>query len=117
MAAEVYCGRPVRPSSPPALRRRRIETLSSCCVSPQPSALIPQPYSALLRPISARHLDVALFTSACHAHAPRITADLAVLHEAAAHVGLDVNFHLLAAVGARHEKLVIHKPGIAVDVY
>src|SRR5215207_8882344 len=40
--------------------------------------------------------------------APRIAADLAVLHERSPRVRLDEDLNLFAAVRTRHHKLVIH---------
>src|SRR5438445_10902634 len=62
-----------------------------------------------LRAVSALALDIAIGAAAPHAHLPRVTADFAVLDEAASHVLLEVNLHLLATIGARHEKVLVHR--------
>ena len=53
-------------------------------------------------------MDDPVVVSARHADAPWIAADLAVLHEAAMDIWFDVDFHLLAAIGADHDKLIVH---------
>jgi hypothetical protein len=53
-------------------------------------------------------VDDPLFSSPTHGDAPGIAADLTILDEAALHVGLDADLHLLAAEGTRNEKLVGH---------
>jgi len=55
-------------------------------------------------------MDDAIFVSTGHADAPWIAADLAVLHEAAMDIRLDVDFHLLAAERTRDQELVWHVP-------
>jgi hypothetical protein len=58
--------------------------------------------------IIARDLNLASLASARQPHPPGIATDFAVLHEAARHLRLDVDFHDLAAVWTRHEKVVVH---------
>ena len=58
--------------------------------------------------VGALHFDQTLLAAASDAQTPRIAAHLAVLHEAAARVGLDVDLHFLTAVRTRHDELVIH---------
>jgi len=58
--------------------------------------------------VGADDVDKAVLARARHADAPRIAADLAVLDEAAGHLGLDVDLDLLAAIGTGDKKLVIH---------
>jgi putative YphP/YqiW family bacilliredoxin len=58
--------------------------------------------------IVAGDLNLPSLASARQPHPPGIAADLAVLHEAARHIRLDVDFRNLAAVRARHEKFVVH---------
>ena len=65
-------------------------------------------FPILFGSIRARDLDVASFAASYHAHAPRIAADLAVLDEAAAHVGLDVDLDLFAAVRAGNQEAIVH---------
>src|SRR5262245_61261423 len=49
-----------------------------------------------------------IVVSTGHVDAPWITADLAILNEAAVDVGLDVDLQLLAAERTRDQKLVWH---------
>ena len=51
-------------------------------------------------------MDSPIFASANHADAPWIAADLAILNEAAADVGLDVDLQLLAAKRTCDQELV-----------
>lgn len=53
-------------------------------------------------------MDNPIVASARHADAPWIAAHLAVLHEAAGDVRLDVHFHALAAKRTRDQELVRH---------
>jgi hypothetical protein len=53
-------------------------------------------------------MDIAIVISARHADAPRVTADLAVLNEAAVNVRFHVDLHLLAAKRTRDQELVRH---------
>ena len=52
-------------------------------------------------------MDVAVLAAARHADPPGIAADFAILDEAALDVGLDVDFHGLAAIRARDEMLIL----------
>ena len=55
-----------------------------------------------------RHIALGVLpaVTALHPHEPRVTADLAVLHEAAMDVRLDEDLDLFAAVGAGNEEVV-----------
>ena len=53
-------------------------------------------------------MDNPIVASTGHVDAPWIAAHLAVLNEAAADVGLDVNFQALAAKRTRDQELVRH---------
>jgi hypothetical protein len=53
-------------------------------------------------------MDNPIVASARHLDAPWITANLAVLNEAAVDVGLDVDFQVLAAKRTRDPELVWH---------
>jgi hypothetical protein len=73
---------------------------------------------ALLRPVGAGDLHVAIVAGTVDAHAPRIAADLAVLHESTRHVGLEIDFDLLTAVRTRDEELIVHEgPYATVTLY
>src|SRR5437867_13374331 len=61
-----------------------------------------------LRAVGAHDLDVAVIARARDTHSPRVAADFAVLDESAFDVGLEIDLDLLAAVRARHEKLIVH---------
>ena len=61
-----------------------------------------------LRAVGAHDLDVAVIARARDAHSPWVAADFAVLDESAFDVGLEIDLDLLAAVRARHEKLIVH---------
>jgi hypothetical protein len=63
---------------------------------------------ALFGPVTAADLHVAIVAGPEDADAPRVAAHLAVLHEAPAHVGLEINLDLLAAIRAYHLELIIH---------
>src|SRR5439155_25620695 len=64
----------------------------------------------LLGTVGASDADVGAVRGTLHAHEPRVAADLAVLHEAAAHVLFDVDLDLLATVRARDEEGVQSVP-------
>jgi hypothetical protein len=51
---------------------------------------------------------VTIFAAPNDANAPGVAADLAILHEAARDVRLEVDFDILAAVRARYDKIVVH---------
>ena len=53
-------------------------------------------------------MHIAIVISTRHADPPRITAELAVLNEAAMDVRLDVDLHLLAAKRTRDHEFVWH---------
>ena len=53
-------------------------------------------------------MDRPLLVAASDVDAPRIAADFAILDEAALHVRLDVDFHLLAAEWTCDQELVGH---------
>jgi len=53
-------------------------------------------------------MDNPVVVSARHEDAPWIAADLAILHEAAMDIRLDVDFHLLAAKRTRDDELLGH---------
>jgi hypothetical protein len=55
-------------------------------------------------------MDLAVTTTARHPDSPRVAAHFAILNKAADDIGLDVDFDLLAAVGTRHDKSVVHIP-------
>jgi hypothetical protein len=55
-------------------------------------------------------MDNPVVVSARHEDAPWIAADLAILHEAAMDIRLDVDFHLLAAKRTRDHELLGHFP-------
>ena len=61
-----------------------------------------------LRSVGARDVDVPVVSRPRHADPPGIAADFAVLDEAAFHVGLEIDFDLLPAVRAHHDKLIVH---------
>jgi hypothetical protein len=63
----------------------------------------------LLRAIRADDVDPSIVALARDADSPRAAADFAVLDEAALEIGFDVNLDFLAAIGARHEKTVLHR--------
>ena len=52
-------------------------------------------------------LDIAIVAGSEDADAPRVAAHLAVLHEAASHVGLEVDLDLLAAVRTGDLELIV----------
>ena len=58
--------------------------------------------------VGARHLHRAVVAVAAHAKLPRVAAHFAVLHQRAAHVGLQIDLHGLAAIRALDQKLRIH---------
>src|SRR5829696_6731815 len=62
---------------------------------------------ASVRSVCASHADVRALRVPGDTQQPRVAADLAVLHESPAHVPLDLNRHLLRAIGARHVKGLI----------
>jgi hypothetical protein len=51
---------------------------------------------------------VTIFATSNDANAPGVAADLAILHEAACDVRLEVDFDILPAVRARYDKIVVH---------
>jgi hypothetical protein len=53
-------------------------------------------------------MDNSIFLLIRHLDAPWIAADFAILNEAAVNVGLDIDFHPLAAERTRHNELVCH---------
>ena len=53
-------------------------------------------------------MDDPIVASTRYMDAPRIAAHLAVLYEAALHIGLDVDFQILAAKRTRDQELVFH---------
>lgn len=53
-------------------------------------------------------MDSPIVVSTGHVDAPGIAADLAILNEAAADVGLDVDLRQLATEGTRDQELVWH---------
>src|SRR5687768_11224851 len=63
---------------------------------------------ALFRSVGALHFDRTLLAATSDPQPPWIAAHLAVLHEASARVGLDVDLDFFAAVRTRHDELVIH---------
>ena len=63
--------------------------------------------------VGPRDVHVAVLAASRHAYAPRVAADLAVLHEAALHVGFDVDFDRLATVRTGHQVLIVHTYNIA----
>ena len=63
---------------------------------------------ASLRSVGAGDLHVAVVAGPGHADAPGIAAHLAILHEGAGHVGLEIYLDLLAAVRTRDEQLIVH---------
>ena len=65
-------------------------------------------WRALLGAVGASDFNVAIVARAVHADAPWIAADLAILDEAALHVGLEIDFDLLAAVRTGDKKLIVH---------
>ncbi len=73
-----------------------------------------RPEGGLLGAVGTGDLDVSVVAAPGDAHAPRIAADLAILDEAALDVGLDIDFHGLAAVRTGYEMLVIH--GITIPL-
>ncbi len=64
--------------------------------------------TVLLGSIRARHVDDAVVPPSGDPHAPRITADLAILDERAANIGLDVDGDVFAAVRTGDKELVVH---------
>jgi len=64
---------------------------------------------ALVRAISTADVDPTVVAVARDANQPRIATDLAILHERAPHVGLEIDLHCLATVRALHYELGIHK--------
>src|SRR5439155_15427751 len=73
------------------------------------TALSARAVGPLFRAIGAVHVDAPTAAPTGHADPPRIAAHLAVLHEAALHVGLDIDLQLLTAIGTCHEKFVSHR--------
>src|SRR5262249_36210824 len=61
---------------------------------------------ALFRSVGARDVDGSVVALSCHEDPPGVAADLAVLNEAAADVGLEIDLDLLAAVRAGDDELV-----------
>jgi hypothetical protein len=53
-------------------------------------------------------MDNSIFVLIRHLDAPWIAADFAILNEAAVNVGLNIDFHPLAAKRTRHNELVCH---------
>jgi rhodanese-related sulfurtransferase len=64
--------------------------------------------SFLWRVVVASDVHVTIFTAPNDANAPGVAAHLAILHEAARDVRLEVDFDVLAAVRARYDKIVVH---------
>jgi hypothetical protein len=62
----------------------------------------------LIRSISTRYLNVSLALVGKHANQPRVTAHLAVLHEVAADVGLEIELDFFSAVRTRDEEGIAH---------
>ena len=63
----------------------------------------------LLRSVGAGDVHVTVVAGPVDADAPGIAADLAVLHQGAANVGLDVDLDLFAAVRTGDEELVAQR--------
>ena len=61
-----------------------------------------------LRSVGARDVDAAVLSRPGHADPPGVAAYLAVLDEAAFHVGLEINLDLLPAIRAHHCELIVH---------
>src|SRR5215470_16282398 len=59
--------------------------------------------------IGTRDDDVAFVAAAGDPDSPGVAADFAVLDEAAADVGLDVDLDLLAAVRTRDQEAIVHR--------
>ena len=57
--------------------------------------------SRSLRAVGTFDVDVTIAATPGHPHPPGIAADFAILDEAALHIRLHVNLHLLAAIRAR----------------
>jgi len=62
----------------------------------------------LLRAVGALHIDETFLTSSHDEETPRIAAHLAVLNEAAANIGLDIDLDLLTRTRALDQKVVSH---------
>jgi hypothetical protein len=65
-------------------------------------------FEPLFGSVGTRDDDGTVIATACYSDAPRVTADLAVLHERATHVRFDVDLDLLAAVRARDQEAIVH---------
>ena len=62
------------------------------------------------RAVGATDVDGSVVARSPDADAPRVAAHLAVLHEAASHVRLEINFHRFAAIRARHDEFIHTEP-------
>jgi len=60
------------------------------------------------RSVRAGDVDLAVLAGSVDPDAPGIAADLAVLHERASDVGLEIDFDLLAAVRTDDVELIAH---------
>ena len=50
-------------------------------------------------------------------HPPGAAADLAVLNETAREIRLDIDLHVLPAIGTGYEKLVFHDPSVDARIF
>ena len=64
-------------------------------------------HRGLLRAVGAADIDAASAATTGHPDPPRIAADLAVLNKGAAHVRLEVDLNLFAAVRTRDQELIV----------
>ena len=75
-------------------------------------ASVPEPGArrgfALFRTVGADDLHIPVLAGTDDANAPGVAADLAVLHEGAGHVGLEINLDALTTVRTRDEELIVH---------
>src|ERR1039457_4647655 len=71
---------------------------------------VARPGTELFRAVRARDRYGAIAALARDAKQPGIAAHLAVLHEAALDVPLEVHVHVLSAVGAVDDEILFHQP-------
>jgi len=75
----------------------------------EPRLVMTAHHEPLLGSVSLRNVDPATVPAADDVHPPRATTDLAILHEAASDVRLDVDLDGLAAVRTRDREVVRHQ--------
>src|SRR5262245_56900752 len=82
----------------------RTETTRPHNISVTPSSHSPFMTGRSLRSIGPPDIDRTVLAAPTDSHTPRIAADLAVLHEGAANVRLDIDLDLLATERTDHRE-------------